>query len=158
MRIIGVDPGLTGALALLSGSDFVAVVDMPTLRIGKRTVIDHYGVARIVDGWMGGPKLTAWVEYVASSPQMGRASAFNFGQGFGVVIGVLAANFIPINMVTPPSWKTAMKARGEKDESRARAQTIWPAYSGLFSRVKDHGRADAALIGLYGSRQMAEAA
>lgn len=161
-RIIGIDPGLTGALALLEGGELIAIEDMPTFRIGKKTAIDHWALARIIDRWndVTGPASppAAWIEFVSSSPQMGVTSAFSFGKGYGIILGILAANFIPMHFVTPPSWKTAMKAKGEKDESRARAKALWPARSDWFSLVKHHGRADAALIGLYGAESLRRAA
>ena len=150
--ILGIDPGQTGALALIGPDDAFSVVDVPVLKIGAKTTIDHYGLARVIDDWSKfNPEV--WIEYVASSPQMGVSSSFKFGQTYGILIGVCAAHFLKINTVTPNVWKTAMKCKGEKDESRARAQSLLPKHSGMFARKKDNGRSDAALIGLYGQRQ-----
>lgn len=152
MSVIGIDPGLTGALALydpLSGS--LDVADMPVHRIGSKTVVDHYGLARIVDDW-GRTTPHCWIEFVSSSPQMGVASAFKFGETVGVIRGVCAASFLPIETVTPPTWRKAMGVKGDKDESRARACALFPKHSGLFSRKKDDGRAEAVLIAAYGAR------
>lgn len=153
--VVGIDPGLDGALARWNG-EVLVVEDMPTLAIGKGRVIDAYALARIIDDWccpLERPHV-AWIEFVASSPQMGVASSFKFGEGYGLVKGVLAANFLTIETVTPPKWKRTMEVRGDKDESRAKAAALFPRQSGLFARDRDHGRADAALIAVHGWRVM----
>ena len=148
---LGIDPGATGALALYQPEIVgLTVFDVPTLKIGKKTAVDHYALARIVDG-MSTLNPEVWIEYVSASPQMGVTSSFSFGQTYGLLVGVCAAHFLKINTVTPPVWKTAMKAKGEKDESRARACALLPHESALFARKKDNGRSDAALIAIYGA-------
>lgn len=155
--ILAIDPGLTGALALYSPSvGDLTVEDVPTLRVGKRSVVDFYSLARIIDNWSAASPIV-WLEYVSASPQMGVTSAFRFGETYGLLTGICAAHFLTINTVTPPVWKLAMKAKGEKDESRARAMALHPRYVDLFRRIKDHGRADAALIALYGASRLAAA-
>jgi crossover junction endodeoxyribonuclease RuvC len=151
---LGIDPGLTGALCWYNPEVPAAleIADVPTLKVRGKTVIDHYSLARFVDSHAAvSPEV--WIEFVSSSPQMGVSSSFSFGQTYGLLIGVCAAHFLKINTVTPAQWKLAMKARGEKDEARARACAEFPRHSHLFARVKDHGRAEAALIALYGARQ-----
>jgi crossover junction endodeoxyribonuclease RuvC len=69
-----------------------------------------------------------------------------------MIEGVLAALEIPTNYVTPQSWQKAVGARGGKDASRARAAELFPAYAANFTRKKDDGRADAALIAWYGAQ------
>ena len=149
---LGIDPGLTGALALLDGDD-LAVEDVPVFKVGSKTVVDHFSLARIVDNWA--PRIgEVWIEFVSASPQMGVTSAFTFGETAGLIRGVCAAHFLKIHLVTPAKWKVSMKARGDKDEARARACEAFPAHGHLFRRKMDHGRAEASLIALYGSRQM----
>lgn len=153
--ILGIDPGLAGALALYDASaDHLRVEDIPTFKIGTKSVIDANGLARIVDDWVSGQRVVAFLEFVSASPQMGVTSAFKFGVGFGLIQGVLAANFVRVEMVTPPAWKRAMKVTRDKDECRAAATRRFPALSPLFARKKDDGRAEAALIALYGARQL----
>jgi crossover junction endodeoxyribonuclease RuvC len=151
---LGIDPGLSGALALYDvASGALEVADMPVFRVKTKHVLDAHGLARIIDDWTSGSDVRVWLEFVASSPQMGVASSFKFGEGYGVVQGVLAANFLRVEKVTPAQWKRAMKVSGEKDECRAAACRLFPRRSALFARKKDDGRAEAALIALYGSRQ-----
>lgn len=157
--ILGVDPGLSGALTLYDTKTAeIEIRDMPVHRLvrgGKaKTEIDLYGVANILDGWNGRIK-TAYVERVASSPQMGTSSAFAFGRAAGIVLGALAAHFIAIEEVPPVTWRRAVgiKSQAGKDTSRALASALFPRFSGQFARVKDDGRAEATLIAVYGARQ-----
>ncbi len=78
---------------------------------------------------------------------------FNFGRGYGQIEGVLAALEIPVTLVTPQVWKRSLSVPADKSASRARAAQLWPGLAGTFSRVRDDGRAEAALIGLYGAQQ-----
>lgn len=151
---LGIDPGLDGAIGVLRADDTLAVHDMPTLRVGaggKRTV-DYAALASLVDQIHrdGMPHL-AVIEQVASSPQMGVSSAFAFGDGYGLVKGVLAAHFVPLRFVTSPSWKRAVRiaAGSGKDVSRQRASEFFPRYAAIWQRVRDDGRADAALLAWY---------
>lgn len=154
MIFLGIDPGLTGALARYdAATETLDVADMPTFRLGKKSVLDAHSLARIVDDWTAGAPVIVYLEFVSSSPQMGVTSAFKFGEGYGVIQGVLAANFLRVEKVTPAAWKRFMKVTADKDSARAAACRLFPRHSALFARVKDHGRAEAALLARYGSRQ-----
>ena len=150
--ILGIDPGLSGALALLEVTGALEVVDIPTLTIGTKRHIDEYALARIIDDWS--KRISeVWIEQVGTRPGEGAVGAFTFGKGYGVLRGICAANFLPMRDVTPAAWKRSLKITGDKDESRARASSHFPRHAGLWTRKKDDGRAEAALIALYGSRE-----
>lgn len=149
--ILGIDPGLSGAVALYDpNTGELEVHDVPVHQIGSKRTIDHYGFARIIDNWST-VNPVVWLEFVASSPQMGVSSAFKFGDTNGVIRGVCAAHFLSIITVTPAAWKRAMKVTGDKDECRAKACALFPKHTFLFARKKDDGRAEAALIAMHGS-------
>lgn len=154
MVIVGIDPGVTGAIALLDSSGTgggIAVYDMPTMlrgRTSKKQQVNAAELARIVRDCA--PDL-AVVEQVNAMPRvgakagMGAASAFNFGHSFGVVCGVLAALGIETHYVTPQVWKKRAGLKGsDKEASRMRAVALWPQAS--LARKKDSGRAEALLI------------
>ena len=150
--VLGIDPGKTGALALYNAAgDTLSVEDVPLLDVGSKRVVDHYGLARIVDAWCKDAAPTVYLELVGSMPGEGHAGAFDFGQTAGLLRGVCAAHFLRIEMVTPAKWKRALGVKGDKDVSRQRASTLFPKHSGLFARKKDDGRAEAALIAYYGA-------
>jgi len=151
--VMGIDPGNKGAVAILTAAgELVEVWDMPTLevKVGKATKarISAQLLAHELRNWDN--VLRCHMEAVSSSPQMGVSSAFAFGEGFGVVKGVLAALQIPLVLVPPAKWKRDMGLNQSKDGSRALAIAKWPRHAGEFKRVRDDGRAEAALIGLWG--------
>lgn len=156
--ILGVDPGLTGALAFFStASESFKIFDMPTLRLtrnGKnKNELDLYALARILDNV---PHVThAYIERVSSMPGQGVSSVFSFGKSTGAILGIIAANFIPMTEVPPVTWKRGIGiATGSgKDASRALISRLYPIHSDEFARVKDNGRAEAALIALWGAKQ-----
>jgi len=71
---------------------------------------------------------------------------FTFGRGLGIVEGVALGAGIPVRWVSPAKWKRALGLSADKGASRRRAIELWPAQSAMFARVKDDGRAEAALI------------
>lgn len=155
---LGIDPGLSGAFAFLGEDGVVEVFDIPTFKVGSKQVINEFALSRLVD-----ERATlircAWLEQVSAMPsqtgarRMGATSAFTFGMGVGIIRGVLAANFVPVEGVPPTQWKRVMKVSGSKDEARMRATQLMPGAAHQWPLKKHDGRAEAALIALYGSRQ-----
>jgi crossover junction endodeoxyribonuclease RuvC len=156
---VGIDPGAAGALAFLTLENDLPVHlecwDMPTLRVGKRSHLDAYGLARRIDATQkDGELAVAIFEQGGVRPQNGRVGAATFWLGLGEVRGIFAANFIPIETVSSGVWKRNLRVVGDKDASRIRASAMFPRWSDQWARAKDHGRAEAALIALYGARQL----
>ncbi len=148
MKICGIDPGVAGGLALLDTDTLLAVVDMPTFQLKKR-VVNPDAVAEQLQAWA--PE-HVFLELVGSRPGEGHVGAFSFGEGVGMLRGVVAALRLPITRVTPAQWKQALKVPAAKDGARARATQLFPRAAAHWSRVKDDGRAEAAMIGLWGWR------
>jgi len=155
--IIGVDIGATGALALLDeGGELLAVEDMPTLNDGPagRRAVNAPLLAEIVTRWRAD---RAFVEYVGARPGEGAVGAFAFGRSRGVVEGVLGACSVPAALIAPAAWKRLVGIPagrdGAKDAARSEAIRRWPAQAALFARVKDDGRAEAALIAIAGMKR-----
>ena len=153
MIILGVDPGLSGALAFYDpDTGALEILDMPTLNAGTKgkRIIDEYTLAREIDTRSDYIK-HAYVERVGTRPGEGAVGAFSFGMGYGILHGILAANFIPKTLIPPTIWKKALRVPAEKDGARARASELLPAHAGKWVRVKDDGRAEASLIALWGA-------
>ncbi len=112
--------------------------------------VDWSEAARIVDA--AGHIDHAIIESAAAMPKQGVASMFKFGFVCGGLRGLVAAHFIPVTYVTPKKWKGALSVPKAKDGARARASELLPAYSHLWQRVRDDGRAEATMIALYGAR------
>jgi crossover junction endodeoxyribonuclease RuvC len=153
MIILGIDPGLSGAIAIYNiYTEELVVMDMPVVemtRNGKHK--REVSPALVADVIAGKGAVRAYMERVSAMPGQGVSSMFSFGRSAGIVEGVLAAYEIPVTLVTPQAWMKAMAVRAGKDGSRERAMQLFPAYSTLFARKKDDGRSDAALIAKYGA-------
>jgi crossover junction endodeoxyribonuclease RuvC len=95
----------------------------------------------------------AWIERVHALPKQGVTSSFSFGLSYGLVRGVLAALSVPVSLVTPQEWKKSFRLGASKNEARVIAARLFPANSGSFTRAKDDGRAEAALLALFGAQR-----
>jgi hypothetical protein len=146
--ILGIDPGASGALAWLTndGSTLRHIEDMPVIDGTTSASL----LAHIIRSMSPTERLTAVVEHVGSMPGQGVASTFKFGASWGIVLGVLAALDVPYELVRPNVWKRAMALGKDKGASRALACRMWPESAHLFARVKDDGRAEAALLARWG--------
>jgi hypothetical protein len=152
MNVLSVDPGLNGGAAVLSPhADILANFDLPTIGEGTQRRIDPANLADTIREH--GPYGFAIVEQVAAMPGNGVSSMFRFGQSYGTILGVIGTLAIPVRHVTPAKWKKALGLNSDGEASRARAIETWPTHAELFSRKKDHNRAEAALLGLYGLRE-----
>ena len=147
--IIGIDPGAAGAVAILENGRLTQVFDMPVVemtvggkakrRVAPELLASELRLYNLAD-------TVAVVEQVGAMPGQGVTSMFAFGQAYGLVLGVLAGLWIPTTTVTPATWKKALKLNTGKDGARAKAAQLWPAQADQFKRVKDDGRAEAALL------------
>jgi hypothetical protein len=162
MTVLGVDIGNTGAIALIDESGgLVEVHDMPCLDDGPkgRPSVNAPLLAAIVAH--AGASL-AYVEWVGPRPTDGAVQAFAFGRCKGVLEGTLAAGGVPVTFLTPPQWKRLVGIApgkvGAKDAARSEAIRRWPGMAALFSRAKDDGRAEAALIAAAGLKRERRAA
>nr|WP_313427078.1 hypothetical protein [Brevundimonas diminuta] len=155
-RIIGIDPGKNGALALIDTQVWtLAVIDMPKEPgKGGKDAVSPTGVARLFDAALPDH---VYIEDVWSSPQMGVVSSFSFGRSLGILEGACASRTI-LTKVAPAAWKGLTKTPKDKNEARRRAMQVFPCAFDLFSRVKDDGRAEAALICFYAVLQVTRAA
>lgn len=144
MRIIGIDPGASGALVCLDEGIPVEWEIMPTMKVGSATrvnpaaVCDFIGISRAEH---------IYVEHVGAMPGQGVASMFNFGHSVGTVMGVIGSMGLPCTLVMPAAWKKAAGLIGtDKDAARARAISLWPTWKELHKKGKGQALADAALI------------
>jgi crossover junction endodeoxyribonuclease RuvC len=168
MIYVGVDPGISGAVCIYdSGTREVKFHDTPivTIKSGKKfkNQLDGHAASRILQSLDDKDGILITIEKVSAMPSvvgddgqerrsMGATSAFNFGMGFGIWIGICAASMLPYELVHPATWKSKMLAgmpRG-KDASRVKAMQLFPQIAKDLARKKDHGRADALMLAVYG--------
>jgi crossover junction endodeoxyribonuclease RuvC len=154
--IVGIDPGLSGALFFLDPDhpSTGEAVDLPVhvlTRGGKKK--RELDIAGLI-GILAARRLThAFIEQVSSMPGQGVSGVFAFGKCYGVILGVIASHDVPLTLVPPTRWKREMHVSRDKDGARARASQLLPEAASQWPRVGHHGRAEAALLALYGARQ-----
>lgn len=147
--VIGIDPGISGAVAVFEDGKLVNVSDMPTLEMDsgktRKRHISAAGLRDILEMDMY-QKAHVVIEKVGAMPGQGVSSMFNFGRSAGIIEGVVAGLKLPYTYVTPATWTKAVGRAAGKDASRMRAMELFPSKADLFKRAKDDGRADAALV------------
>jgi hypothetical protein len=152
-QIVGVDPGKSGAVTIIDTVNLTAsIFDMPIVPIGngKRTEVDSFALYAALDQF---EDITAAVmEDVWSNPNDGHVGAFSFGDSVGTIKGVLSAYVkTPILRVRPNVWKKTMRVTADKSTSIARAKELLPCITPLLTLKKHDGRAESALITLFGA-------
>ena len=152
MIIIGIDPGINGAICFFKKGEVLDVIDMPTMAEGKKNKRQVNGqqifneFSKRIELYSN-DNIKVVVEKVSAMPGQGVTSMFNFGQSFGVIKGVCAAMQLPIFFVTPAKWKKYFDLiNTQKDASRTKAIEIFPKISQILSKKKDSNKADAILI------------
>jgi len=152
MYIIGIDPGISGAISFFEDGKILDVIDMPSMAEGKKNKRQVNGAQiyneikkRIKIVKKG--KVCVVIEQVSAMPGQGVTSMFNFGQSFGVIKGICAAMQLPMHLVRPAKWKKYFNLlKTEKEASRTKAIEIFPQISHMLSKKKDVNKADAILI------------
>jgi len=154
--IVGIDPGLSGALFFMDPHASAGeAMDLPlhVLMRGGKTKRE-LDIVQLIGLLALRPLTHAFVEQIGAMPGQGVSSTFAFGKAFGVILGVLAARSIPMTLVPPMHWKRVMSVTKSKDGCRARASQLLPEAAYQWPLRRHEGRAEAALIALYGTRQL----
>ena len=138
--ILGIDPGKSGAFALLDTDDMrVETFDMPGTLEEKLALIADIGKVKC-----------AWLERPFFPRMIGIKNAVTIAVAYGELKACLFFAGVPTFEVDPSAWKKTMRLSTDKNASRALASQYFPDCSDQWARVKDDGRAEAALIALYG--------
>jgi crossover junction endodeoxyribonuclease RuvC len=149
--VIGIDPGLKGGIALIRNGELEQVLDMPMHdgQVDGAVIYEFiYQQSYMLGMYTSRPRV--WIELVHSYPKQGVVSTFTFGQAYGIAIGAAQASGASINYARSQDWKAHFGLSADKKESSALARELFPDHLDRFKRVKDNGRAEAALIALYG--------
>ena len=157
MITVGIDPGLSGAIAFFDrDAGTLQVFDMPTVEITrngkKKNEVAAQALALMFRPFVD-CQMSIYLERVNAMKGQGVTSVFSFGRSTGIVEGVVSWLSSPLTLVAPQLWQKAVGLRDGKDGSRLRAMELFPAYAELFRLKKAHGRSDAALIAWYGATQ-----
>lgn len=155
MTIAGIDPGKSGALALLHADGSAEFFDVPTIKLrGKeKPAWSEWSRAWCMALDMALPDMIV-IEDIAARPGQGVTSMFTFGRTLGFVHGlVTATTSAPIHFVTPSVWKAKLGLLNSgKGASREICRTLYPVSAASVARVKDDGRAEALLLAHYGRK------
>jgi len=152
MLIIGIDPGINGAICFFKNGEVKEILDIPNMAEGKKNKRQINGPQiynEISKRIINIPKneVVVVIEQVSAMPGQGVTSMFNFGQSFGVLKGICSAMQLSMHFVRPAKWKKYFNLiKTEKDASRTKVIEIFPYISSQLSRKKDSNKADAILI------------
>ena len=142
MLIIGIDPGITGAISFFKDGELKDVIDMPIMASGNKNKKQVNGsqIFNEISSRVANYKtenINVVVEQVSAMPGQGVTSMFNFGQSFGVIKGVCAAMELPIYFIRPAKWKKYFDLiNSQKDSSRVKAIEMFPKFSFMLSKKK----------------------
>ncbi|XP_071700998.1 Holliday junction resolvase MOC1, chloroplastic-like [Rutidosis leptorrhynchoides] len=158
--VIGIDPDVSGAIAVLKTDDFgssAEVYDSPNVKVlvGNRIRrrMDTNAMVQLLRSLNIPIGTTAYIEQSLPYPGDGKQGWWSGGFNYGLWIGVLVASEVSVIPVPSVRWKHEFNLSGNgktKDDSRALACTLFPTLSSSLKRKKDHGRAEALLIAAYG--------
>ena len=150
MKIVGIDPGLSGAIAILENNKVLNIFEIPVMSEGKknkRQLNSALLVNLLKENINKEEEVAVVVEQVNAMPGQGVTSMFNFGQTFGALKGICAALELPIFFVRPSKWKKHFELiNSSKDASRTKAIEMYPKLSNHLSKKKDVNKSDAILI------------
>lgn len=145
---MGIDPGKNGGIAVIwHGGKIETNVYSDELMLKTARELRNVEVI-------------ACVEKVGAMPKQGVASTFNFGVSYGIIQGILMANNIPFQLITPQRWKKEFGLNSDKTKSIEVCQKLFPTVS-LYRtercKTKHDGMAEALLMALYANRRLAYA-
>jgi len=159
MIVLGVDPGLTGAVAAIcSARGLLDIMDIPVCDNGHasgsmRNWVDVAALVLALRDWSQRFEFAAHGQVLAAMerpipmptlPAQTIASQFDT---VGAIRAALICRACPVTMVEPGKWKKRYALGRDKDASREVAARLYPAADKLLARKKDHNRAEALLIG-----------
>lgn len=159
----GIDPGISGAIAVLADGVPISVDDMPVMEIGDKSEVDAAKLAAIIRGVRAanpGAYFSGCIERVRAMPprkdgagvqrSAGAQSSMNFGDNYGKAKAAFEILGIPYTRAEPQSWKRHFGLIGQhKDASRQLALVRFPTMADRLKRKKDDGRAEALLLALW---------
>lgn len=151
--VIGIDAGLTGALAVIDNGDYAGVEDLPTMAAGERlgsirTQINAAGLAELLRSRVDDRRDEVMVVLEGLAGYVNhKAAIFSMGNSFGCVRGVVATLGLPLVIVRPQDWKRHYGLKRDKEQARRKAIELYP--SAPLGLKKHHNRAEAILIARY---------
>jgi crossover junction endodeoxyribonuclease RuvC len=152
--ILGCDPGFSGGIAIydFTNKKLVDVFPIPVLEEKGKKEINSLRLAGLIDKYANEIRLCVIEEVGVMTGKEGRQGMFRFGVGVGIVKGILASHMVPTFSVRPSVWKSLENLTRDKDDSLKKAKKLFPEMADRFSRKKDDGLAEAAILSQFGTR------
>lgn len=155
MTVAGIDPGKTGALAILHPDGSAEFFDVPRIVLKGK---DKPAWSQWAREWcmaldLALPDMVV-IEDIAARPGQGVTSMFTFGRTLGFVHGlVTATTSCPVHFVTPSVWKAKLGLLNSgKGASREKCRTLYPSAASARPSSFTLVSAEAALIAHYGRK------
>lgn len=169
MIVLGIDPGLSGAIAMLGHKgELLGLADLPTMQRGAgnafvKNQVSPAGLRDLLCEWCNGRydknEIAVFLEEARPMPTVARrggqikvlqgsATTFSMGLTAGLIEGVIAAKGYTHQLVPATKWKKAFGLSSSKEQARMKAQRMFP--SAEVHLAKHHNRAEALLIARYG--------
>jgi|SRR5215471_8557742 len=151
-RILGVDPGVSGGLAVIEITDgaaptLVECIDIPVVGIGAKEHVDVAAIRNFIDRHK---PIRALIERSQAMPRQGVSSSFKYGRAVGAIEAAITLSSVPVEIIEPSAWKRHWHLPGkDKESGRQKALQLFPDAHAALARKRDHGRAEAILIALY---------
>jgi hypothetical protein len=157
--VLGIDPGLTGGCAVYAAhtGTIIDVIDIPTIGVDAKQRVDCAAIYNWISTTRGNGFIArGFIERAQAMPDQGSSSGFKYGRGVGYLEATVLLSHIPLEIIEVRAWKkhfgiVGSKADGAGEAARALVIQRFPEASHLFARKKDHGRAEAVLIAVYGA-------
>lgn len=160
MRVIGIDPGLSGSLAMIDSDGLLLEIeDMPTIAAGTKRHLDRGRLVELLDDWVfqwePHGKARVVLERAGTRPGQSAQSGLKTGIGYGVILGVLSALRIPFEDVTPQAWQKALLGTLKKGESKGRARIFAQQHfpHADLGKRKTEDRSDSLCLAVFGHKQ-----
>jgi crossover junction endodeoxyribonuclease RuvC len=156
MRILGIDPGVNGGLSVIEIVDgavpvMVAAIDIPVIGSGAKERVDAAAIRVFIEEHKPG---RASIERAQAMPKQGASSGFKYGRAVGAIEATIALCSIPVEIIEASAWKRFWHLPGkDKESGRQKALQLFPGAHAALARKRDHGRAEATLIALYGAKR-----
>ena len=157
MRVLGIDPGLNGGIAVITKDNdtmsYIQAIKTPIFSLKKgsksKRFLDAYSILKTI---MDFDPDHAFIEKQQPMPKQGVTSTFVTGLGYGIYLGILVTRGIAYTEVHPTTWKKSFGLSSNKEEARKRASELMPTASELWKLKSDDGVAEAALLAYYGMK------
>lgn len=162
MKVIGIDPGVSGGLALYDSEHHVLldVEEMPSFwqplktkgkggKVKKRRKIDYFRLCDVLEDWREQGAIKVICEKVTAMPGNGAVSMFSFGEAYGAVLATCVTVGLNVHLVRPYEWKKLYHLSDDKNASVILAAAMFG--SQFFNKAADHNKAEAALIAACGA-------